>query len=478
MTGRPAARAAQAALPKERKAPKARRTRVWLASLAAPALVGLLMLASPVAPAAAAGPAGPSQAALVRVVAPPDGPELSCSTIADSAGGGAPDLQPTGGARETLRATLEPLTDTTPVPRGRPRIALWGDSHTAAGPFVETLLEAWGLPPGSHRPSFIPPSFGQPNVRLRGLHSCSSGPWRWRTAWRQPAAGTRFAKGLVGLASETAGSTLAFDFRAAGPGARLRWLDLAFAKDDPERALVLALRVNGGPEHLVFLYGNDVSLLRVQAEAAGGGGASMATLQLRLVAGQVVIEGLAPAYADAATAPTVDVFSVPGSTIAGWQHVDARYLVGREIDPVDHDLVLFQFGTNDAVAADFDANEFARAMRAALTRLRGVAPRARCIVIGPPDRGAGGRGGGAASPESRRRSQLHVALAAVQEHVAPEFGCGFWHWQRAMGGPGAAGRWARAEPRLMQPDLIHLTAEGYAQSARALAAAFPLKPAR
>jgi lysophospholipase L1-like esterase len=47
-----------------------------------------------------------------------------------------------------------------------------------------------------------------------------------------------------------------------------------------------------------------------------------------------------------------------------------------------------------------------------------------------------------------------------------------------MGGPGAALRMAHAEPRLMRPDLIHLTADGYARSARALAAAVALPAGR
>ncbi|MFO1297555.1 MAG: GDSL-type esterase/lipase family protein [Rubrivivax sp.] len=368
--------------------------------------------------------------------------------------------------------TLEPLPSGDHAVHGKPRIAIWGDSHTAAGPFVETLLEAWGLPSGSTRPSFIPPSFGQRNVRLRGLQSCVSGQWRWRTAFRKAAPSSsppmRMAKGLVALASETSGSTLGFDFRAAAPGARLRWLDIVFSKDDATRALVLGLRVNGGAEQLVFLYGGEVSLLRVQAEASGNAGVAIATLHLRLVAGQVTIEGLAPAYDDAPAAPTVDVFSVPGSTIAGWHNVDMRYLAGREADPVDYDLVLFQYGTNDALAHDFEPGEFARSMRSALSRLREVAPHARCVVIGPPDRGSGSRRG-VNTGESRRLSQLHATVSAVQERVAAEFSCTFWNWQRAMGGPGAALRWVRMEPRLMQPDLVHLTAEGYAQSARALA---------
>lgn len=445
-----------------------------------PVFAGALLLWLALGPTpAAAAPKASSAAALVRVAAPPDGPDLPCASSLFTALPAAGDGRTTdtvASPREEARLALEPLPASDRSPRARPRIAIWGDSHTAAGPFVETLLDAWGLPYAATRPSFIPPSFGQANVRLRHVQSCGSGPWRWRTAYRPAAVGSRLAKGLVALASETPGSTLAFDFRAAGPGARLRWLDLVFSKDEPERALVLGLRVNGGPEQLAFLYGGDTSLLRVQAEAAAGGAVAIATLQLRLVAGQVVLEGLAPSYADAAAAPTIDVFSVPGSTIAAWQNVDMRYLGSREADPADYDLVLFQYGTNDAAAQDFDPGEFARAMRVALSRLREVAPHARCVVVGPPDRGAGGRGAGLA--ESRRRSQLHAAVSGVQERVAGEFACSFWNWQRAMGGPGAAGRWARAEPRLMQPDLIHLTAEGYAQSARALAAAIALKGVR
>jgi len=444
-------------------------------------LVLLSALAFPRAPAAAERTLPANAAALVRVAAPAasaatagDSP-LRCdaSSFALPVEGSAEAIDARGAAGSEPRLTLEPLPAGDHAGHGRPRIAIWGDSHTAAGPFVETLLEAWGLPSGSTRPSFIPPSFGQRNVRLRGLQSCVSGQWRWRTAYRRSAASSsaaeRMAKGLVALASEASDSTLGFDFRAAAPGARLRWLDIVFSKDDPTRALVLGLRVNGGTEQLVFLYGGDVSLLRVQAEASGNAGVAIATLHLRLVAGQVTIEGLAPAYDDAPAAPTVDVFSVPGSTIAAWQNVDLRYLAGREADPADYDLVLFQYGTNDALAHDFEPGEFARSMRTALSRLREVAPQARCVVIGPPDRGAGSRRGVNAG-ESRRLSQRHATVSAVQERVAAEFSCTFWNWQRAMGGPGAALRWLRTEPRLMQPDLVHLTAEGYAQSARALAA--------
>ena len=413
-----------------------------------------------------------AQTTLVRLAAPAEAPALACDNLrsglgmavalaASSDGAAAPTLIP------------EPVVDDSAVPAARaeprsrlPRIAIWGDSHTAAGPFVDTLLEAWGLPRAQTLPSFIPPSFGQPNVRLPLQKACVGGEWRLRTAHRTPGVGARFAKGLDTLSSEGSGAMLAFDFRDPAPTTRLQWLDLVYSKDDPDRVLVLGLRVNGGPEQLLFLHGHGAPRLRVQAEVP------LATLHLRLVAGQMNLEGLVPAYVDAPAAATVDVFSIPGATVAGWQSVDVRYLATREARPVDYDLVLFQYGTNDAVGKGFDTEGFAQSMRAALRQLREVYPTARCIVVGPPDRGAPGAG---ARSESRRFSLAHALVASVQERTAREFRCSFWNWQAAMGGPGSAQRWLHESPRLMRADLIHLTADGYTQSAQSLARALPLK---
>ena len=65
-------------------------------------------------------------------------------------------------------------------------------------------------------------------------------------------------------------------------------------------------------------------------------------------------------------------------------------------------------------------------------------------------------------------AQIHKQLNAIQAQVAAQYGCHNWDWQLAMGGTGAAYRWARAKPALMSRDLIHLTADGYRQSAEAL----------
>jgi lysophospholipase L1-like esterase len=92
-------------------------------------------------------------------------------------------------------------------------------------------------------------------------------------------------------------------------------------------------------------------------------------------------------------------------------------------------------------------------MSASLTRLKATYPRARCILIGPPD--------------AQKSAKTLRLINDSQSRVARAKGCTHWNWQKAMGGPGAAQRWLTKG--LMQADLLHLTPEGYAQSARSLA---------
>jgi lysophospholipase L1-like esterase len=226
----------------------------------------------------------------------------------------------------------------------------------------------------------------------------------------------------------------------------------------------VGLSVDDGPERVLALDGS-ASVLRVLPKAP------MATLRLRLVAGQVTLHGLAPAYA--APSPTVvDVFSLPGATGKAWNPPSAA--AGETGGRADYGLALLQYGTNEAADAGFQAEDYAKTLRGSLARFRTAYPTTRCVLLGPPDRGspAGPRGRAAADPE--RFSRVHHEIASVQRRLGAEFGCGFWDWQAAMGGAGAARRWALASPPLMQDDLTHLTARGYEASARSFAAEFPL----
>jgi hypothetical protein len=63
-------------------------------------------------------------------------------------------------------------------------------------------------------------------------------------------------------------------------------------------------------------------------------------------------------------------------------------------------------------------------------------------------------------------SRIHEQISRIQQTVGQQYGCGFWDWQRAMGGSGGSYAWLKQSPPLMARDLIHLTVAGYQASAR------------
>jgi hypothetical protein len=94
------------------------------------------------------------------------------------------------------------------------------------------------------------------------------------------------------------------------------------------------------------------------------------------------------------------------------------------------------------------------------------------VLVGPPDRGQLVKTSEARDKPADlyRWSTVHGKIARIQADVAARFQCSFWDWRRAMGGEGAAYRWFYHDPRWMARDLIHLTAAGYRESGRLLAA--------
>ena len=175
--------------------------------------------------------------------------------------------------------------------------------------------------------------------------------------------------------------------------------------------------------------------------------------------GAARIDGIAPVY-DGKTPVIMDVFSIPGATAKGWRVVNKDHL--RREDPLanGYDVVILQSGTNESLDPDFKVGLYEQQISASLARLKAAYPRARCILIGPPD--------------AQRSSNTLRLINDTQYRLALAQGCAHWHWQKAMGGTGAARRWL-AEG-WMQADLLHLTPEGYAQSARSFVRMVPIKP--
>ncbi|PIT73273.1 GDSL-type esterase/lipase family protein [Limnohabitans sp. G3-2] len=392
--------------------------------------------------------------AVLRVAGLGDPGELQCPQPKARQQASRPIAEATGLAQ----AVFTPLAwMPTPPANAQPnalKIGLWGDSHTASGTFADSMLEALRLPLAQTHPSFMAPTWGLKGVRHPLRRVCLSDDWQLSLAYRTSKEGPdNHAKSLSALQTAQAGAFLWLDFRYPSPQTRVKWADIHLTKDSTDKGLTLGITVDGGTESVVQVPAGGPARLRVQADLP------WATLQLRVLAGGARIDGIAPVY-EAPSRVILDVFSIPGATAKGWRTVNPEYL--RREDPLGkgYDVVILQSGTNESLDPDFKVAVYEQQISASLSRLKAAYPRARCVLMGPPD---------------AQKSSTHVRLINDSQYrLAIAQGCAHWHWQKAMGGPGSAQRWWAKG--WMQADLLHLTPEGYTQSARSLVSMVPIKP--
>jgi lysophospholipase L1-like esterase len=266
-----------------------------------------------------------------------------------------------------------------------------------------------------------------------------------RVACAGPAWRTRQATGLVTLEAETQGAELAWDFRWPAATTTVQSVDLRLGQREPGRRLLLAVSADDGPEKIFAVPGASSEVVRIRADSP------FATLRLRLVAGQAVLAGLEPLYAQGASA-LVDLYAVPGATMEGWLGASEEVPARRR-----YDLAVLAFGTNEAAVPAFSPNAYADSLRRSLGGWRKFFPDSRCVLVAPPDRGDGAAG--------RAPSRRHHQVAVVQRVVGRSFGCESWDWQGWM-------RSSAGAP--LHADATHLSARGYEASGRAFATAIAL----
>jgi lysophospholipase L1-like esterase len=121
----------------------------------------------------------------------------------------------------------------------------------------------------------------------------------------------------------------------------------------------------------------------------------------------------------------------------------------EELRHRDPDLLVINYGTNEADFAQFVDHGYEKELREAIRRIRAAVPRASILVMSPMDRGyRTGPGEIATMPTIPR-------IVAIQRRVAVETDCGFFDTFAAMGGEGTMARWYAAQPRLVSADFIH-----------------------
>ena len=339
------------------------------------------------------------------------------------------------------------------------RIAFWGDSHIAGGPFMPTLIAALREKGLSVAPRFLPPTMGRANVVLPGLRSyCIGSAWTSDIAYTSPTP-LDIGPALVDREAEAGSeSYLWLDLRNASRQADVKQVQVVYAA--PAGATVEYAIDDGGSHTAALTSAGDSQTLTVHGDRP------ISTLKLRVSQGRLVLHGFVLDHAQP-SAVTFDVFGLPSATVKGWANANPE-VITRALHGVTYDGVALEYGTNEGADADFDVDKYATLLSKALTHMRQVFPSASCVLVGPPDRGVLRPSRGRQLP-LLTYSRIHQQIENTQREVGRRFNCAEWSWQGLMGGPGGSYGWAHAQPSLMGRDLIHLSPAGYRRTGRALA---------
>jgi lysophospholipase L1-like esterase len=118
------------------------------------------------------------------------------------------------------------------------------------------------------------------------------------------------------------------------------------------------------------------------------------------------------------------------------------------------DLIVINYGTNEAGFAGFIEREYEGELKEAIRRIRRAVPNSSVLIMSPMDRGQ-------RTPSGDIETMPTIPkLVEIQRRVARETGSAFFDTFDAMGGEGTMARWYDADPRLVAADLIHPFGDG------------------
>ncbi|MBN1335069.1 MAG: hypothetical protein JXB39_03815 [Deltaproteobacteria bacterium] len=399
----------------------------------------------------------PRRSGIVKVV-PPDPTAMPQVLIRDrqvdaaALPGARPEalpLQPLEGQSEVLARISHVIR------RGdggqRVRLTFYGASHTEGdhwtGRIRRVLQDRWGdLGHG-----FVLPAAPFAGYRGQDVNLCRSEGWFGDWASRSSGRGD----GLLGLAGVSVSSSDPQDFgwvettHTNAQGRRVSRFEV-FALGQPGGG-TLRIQVDQAPERAVSTVAPCPTLQRIRVEVPDG--------PHRLVLapsgdGEVRIFGVSMEREGGGA--IVDALGVRGETASSWLTWEPS-MAAQGLAALDPDLVVLAYGTNEANDSRWEEAAYRRELEAVLARLRAVlSPEIPCILVGPSDRGV------KLSQDRYAVWDRTERVATVQREVAPLWGCAFWDWQAATGGPGSMVAWRLHDPPLAASDLIHFTPTGYA----------------
>jgi lysophospholipase L1-like esterase len=171
------------------------------------------------------------------------------------------------------------------------------------------------------------------------------------------------------------------------------------------------------------------------------------TLELRVTQGHVRIFGVSAERGP--TGVVYDSLGLNGASTTVLTRMFNQEHWTAELQHRNPDLVILNYGTNEADFAKFVETQYEKELREAIRRLRAALPDASILVMSPMDRGYK-----TSSGEIETMPTI-PELVSIQRRVSRETGCGFFDTFHAMGGDGTMARWYAAQPRLVSADFIH-----------------------
>jgi lysophospholipase L1-like esterase len=418
--------------------------------------------------------APPSGAAKLRaaMATPEPTPNRAFSALAAlSAATAAKRLRPSDAALSAYGELAPQVFD-----ERRLTILQLGDSHTAADFFTGRVRERLQQAFGAGGEAFIVP--GKPHVGVRSaLFLADASPdWSYEALQKSDDRKRFHLSGFNALAHHASASlTLKSRNGLAYDHAAIDFLQ----QPGGGRAQVL---LDGAPAGEVNLDGGAGQQVTLQARAKPG--ESFHNLEVRALDDNPVAVAGVKVGRDGDGVSYVSI-GYPGATVQLLQRLDSGNLA-QDLRGIAPDVVVLAFGTNEGFNDNLDLAGYIAQYEQIVRRLQSLRPGLRIVIVGPADaaRPTGGchaEGVGqhctpgatvqtAAAESGSGNCKLPVPpklnpVREAQKRLAERLGAAFWDWSSVQPGPCGAQVWAAATPPLMAHDFVHMTLEGYKQSA-------------
>ena len=152
-----------------------------------------------------------------------------------------------------------------------------------------------------------------------------------------------------------------------------------------------------------------------------------------------------------------------GAKLSVWQNWRSQWM--NDLAKSKSDLVIIAYGTNESLETPFNLDRYKQSLINDIKQIRKKSPKSVILIVSPPDamlRNKIKRGNSCQAMQPPNLTSIRTA----QQDVARQMHTLYWDWARVMGGPCSMRSWVTKG--LASKDFIHLTANGYNQSADVL----------